>query len=95
MTKKNQNEIDFEKPYETNLSTGKMGYYIWLVTGLVISIVGLFLTVTESVSKGVTSSNEIGEGGGQSTFITGPGALIIGLLILASIFFIRKNKTIS
>jgi hypothetical protein len=95
MTKKNQNEIDFEKPYETNISTGKMGYYIWHVTGLVISIIGVFLIVTGSISNGVTSSNEIGEGGGQSTFITGPGALILGLLILASIFFIRKNKTIS
>ena len=94
MTKKDKSEIQFEKPYKSDMSIGKMGYYIWFFTGLIIFIIGVFLTISDSISTGVTSANEIGEGGGRPAFINGPGAIGLGLAFLIALFFNRKNKTI-
>ncbi len=53
--------------------------YIILVCGLIVTLVGLYLIITNNAATGVTLPNRSGEGGGQTRIVSGPGAIVVGL----------------
>ncbi|MBC7625917.1 hypothetical protein [Ferruginibacter sp.] len=55
--------------------------YVLLVCGIIISIVGLHLLITETVANGATFSGRLGRGGGNPISLSGQFTLAIGLII--------------
>ncbi len=60
-----------------------------LFFGLVDLCVGIFLTLKNSVATGLTTSSEFGPGG-QSTQITGPWIIVIGIIIIALAVILKR-----
>lgn len=55
--------------------------YALLVCGIIISIAGLYLLITERVANGETFPGRLGRGSGNPTSISGQFTLAIGLMI--------------
>lgn len=55
--------------------------YVILCSGIIIILIGLLLLVSNRSAAGITNPGKYGSGGGQPIFITGEGAIFIGVLM--------------
>src|SRR5690348_5146432 len=82
------------EPTETEeLQIRKFPLYIILFCGIIVSIIGLWLTISNTLATGTTLPSRYGQGGGQHIILSGPSITIIGILlcVFPSIQLIRKR----
>jgi hypothetical protein len=70
----------------------KFPLYVILSCGVVVVIIGLWLTISNTLASGTTLPSKYGQGGGQQIILNGPFTIIIGILIciFPSFQLIRK-----
>lgn len=94
LTKKEQDELDYKEIRSYKSKFDKIGYYVNFICGILILLVGLYLTFADKISIGTTLPGRSGSGGGQSIILNGPVTLFLGVffLILPVYSLIKKNK---
>jgi len=63
------------------LQIRKFPLYIILFSGIIVTIIGLWLTVSDTLASGTTLPSKFGQGGGQHIILNGTSVIIIGILI--------------
>lgn len=83
---------NIESAETKELQIRKFPLYIILLCGIIVSIIGLWLTISNTLAIGTTLPSRYGQGGGQHIILSGLSVTIIGILICVfpSIQLIRK-----
>ena len=89
---------NIEQTETEELQIRKFPLYVILFCGIIVSIIGLWLTISDTIATGTTLPSRYGQGGGQHIILSGPSITIIGILLcmFPSIQLIRngmKNRT--
>ena len=88
--KEEQDKLDYKEIREYKPITNKIGFYVCLISGLIILFMGIFLWITNSIGTGFTISNRYGNGGGKPAMISGPGTVFLGIIALLFANEIRR-----
>ena len=78
------------KNYKTTYD--KIGRYLLLISGLIFLFIGLFLTITDSVSIGSSLPGRMGVGGGQPRALNGPFTLFLAFVFLLGAFWDKLKE---
>lgn len=76
-----------------DLQVRKFPLYIILTCGIVVTVVGLWLTTSNTLASGTTLPSRYGQGGGQHVVLNGPFTILIGILICIFPAFQLIKKT--
>ena len=94
LNKKEQDDLDYKEIREYKPLTNTIGFYVCLISGLIMLLMGIFLIMTNAVGTGFTIATRFG-GGGKPAAISGPAVIFLGivaLLLAIGIKQIDKNK---
>lgn len=80
LTKEEQDQLDYKEIWEYKPGFTKQVIYVTFICGLLLICIGLYLSISGSFAAGETLPGKAG-GGGQFQVVSGPGILIIGLLV--------------